>query len=237
MALYEGNADDAIAALEPGLRADVAAKDNSRAAAKWIMLAQAWLMKGQTAKATAAAERASDGARDESLLYPAAMIFLEVGKAEKARELSQKLSQRLEPDPGAYGKLIAAEDQLRRKEYRDAVRTFQDAQKIADTWLGRYGLGRAYLAAGAYTEADTELDACVKRKGEATAVFLDDEPSWRYFAPVSYFLGRAREGLQSPGAADAYRAFLKIREKSSDPLIADAQKRLRALEAGVAGVR
>ncbi len=231
MALYQGRPDDAVTILDAGVKADMAAKDNSRAAAKWAMLGQAWLAKGQNAQAIAAAERASNGSTDESLLFPSAMIFLETGKADKAMELSQKLSQRLEPDPGAYGKLIEAEAQMKRKDYRDAVRTFQDAQKIADTWLGHFGLGRAYLEAGAFTEADGEFDACVKRRGEATAVFLDDEPSWRYFAPVYYYLGRAREGLQSPGAADAYRNYLKIREKSAnDPLAKDAEKRLRSLE-------
>jgi len=203
IALYQGRPTDAISILEPAARADLAAKDSSRAAAKYLMQAQALLMKGQSAKSVAAAERAANGSTDESLLYPAAMIFLDAGKSDKAMELSQKLTQRLEPDPGAYGKLIEAEVQMKKNDYRGAVRTFQDAQKIADTWLGRFGLGRAYLQAGAFTDADTEFDACIKRRGEATAVFLDDEPSWRYFAPVYYYLGRAREGLGSPGAAEA----------------------------------
>jgi serine/threonine protein kinase/tetratricopeptide (TPR) repeat protein len=232
MAMYQGRPADALSILEPAARADVAAKDSSRAAAKYVMQAQALLLKGQSAKAIAAAEHASTGSNDESLLYPAAMIFLEAGKSDEAMELGQRLSQRLEPDPGAYGKLIEAEVQMKKKDYRGAVRTFQDAQKIADTWLGRYGLGRAYLEAGAFTDADTEFDACVKRRGEATAVFLDDEPSWRYFAPVYYYLGRAHEGLGSPGAAEAYQNYLKAREKSvNDPLAADAKKRLRSLEA------
>jgi serine/threonine protein kinase/tetratricopeptide (TPR) repeat protein len=238
MALYQGRPADALSILEPAVHADLAAKDPSRAAAKYVMQAQALLMKGQTAKAIAAAEQASTGSADESLLYPAAMIFLEAGKGDKAMELSQKLSQRLEPDPGAYGKLIEAEVQMKKKDYRSAVRTFQDAQKIADTWLGRFGLGRAYLEAGAFTDADTEFDACVKRRGEATAVFLDDEPSWHYFAPVYYYLGRAREGLGSPGAAEAYQNYLKAREKSAnDALAADAKKRLRSLEANGSAVR
>jgi serine/threonine protein kinase/tetratricopeptide (TPR) repeat protein len=232
IALYQGRPDEALSILEPAIRADLAAKDSSRAAAKYVMQAQAWLMKGQSAKAIAAADRAVSGSTDESLLYPVAMVYLEAGKSDKALELGQKLSQRLEPDPGAYGKLIEAEVQMKNKNYRDAVRTFQDAQKISDTWLGRLGLGRAYLEAGAFPDVDTELDACVKRRGEASSVFLDDEPSWRYFAPVDYYLGRAREGLQSPGAAEAYRNYLKVREKTvNDPLAADAKKRLRSLEA------
>jgi tetratricopeptide (TPR) repeat protein len=221
MALYQGRPDDALAILEPAVKADLAANDASRAAAKYLMQAQAWLMKGQNAKAIAAAERAVGGSTDESLLYPAAMVFLEAGRIEKALDLGQKLSQR-----------------LKRKDYRDAVRTFQDAQKIADTWLGRLGLGRAYLEAGAFPDAETELDACVKRRGEAASVFLDDEPSWRYFARVDYYLGRAREGLQSPGAAEAYQNYLKARERSvNDPLATDAKRRLRSLEARGSGVR
>jgi serine/threonine protein kinase/Flp pilus assembly protein TadD len=238
MALYQGRPDDALAILEPAVKADLAANDASRAAAKYLMQAQAWLMKGQNAKAIAAAERAVGGSTDESLLYPAAMVFLEAGRIEKALDLGQKLSQRLEPDPGAYAKLIEAEVQMKRKDYRDAVRTFQDAQKIADTWLGRLGLGRAYLEAGAFPDAETEVDACVKRRGEAASVFLDDEPSWRYFARVDYYLGRAREGLQSPGAAEAYQNYLKARERSvNDPLATDAKRRLRSLEARGSGVR
>jgi tetratricopeptide (TPR) repeat protein len=168
MALYQGRPDEALSILEPAVRADLAAKDASRAAAKYVMQAQAWLMKGQNTKAIGAADRGVSGTADESLLYPAATVFIEAGKSDKAMELSQKLSQRLEPDPGAYGKLIEAEVQMKRKDYRGAVHTFQDAQKIADTWLGHYGLGRAYLEAGAFTEADTEFEACVKRRGEAS---------------------------------------------------------------------
>jgi hypothetical protein len=32
----------------------------------------------------------------------------------------------------------------------------------------------------------------MKRRGEATAVFLDEVPSYRYLPPVYYYLGRAR---------------------------------------------
>ena len=63
-----------------------------------------------------------------------------------------------------------------------------------------------------------------------------DYSLWQYCTagraglPVYYYLGRAREGFGSPGAAEAYASYLKIREKSTnDPLVADTQKRLRAL--------
>ena len=101
-----------------------------------------------------------------------------------------------------------------------------EAQKIADTWLGHYSLGRAYLAAERYPDADTEFDACLKRRGEATAVFLDDDPSLRYLPAVYYYRGRARDGLHSAGAPESYQKFLAIKSGASgDPMVADARRR------------
>ena len=76
------------------------------------------------------------------------------------------------------------------------------------------------------------MDIAEKRRGEATAVFLDDVPSFRYLAPLPYWLGRAQEGVNkaSPAAADNYKKFLSLRpDDSRDPLVADARKRLAAL--------
>jgi hypothetical protein len=55
-------------------------------------------------------------------------------------------------------------------------------------------------------------------------------PSYHLLPPVYYYQGRVREGLKSAGADDSYKAFLAIKEKgASDPLVADATKRLAAL--------
>ncbi len=75
-------------------------------------------------------------------------------------------------------------------------------------------LGRAYLEAGEFIEAHSEFDMCLKRKGEASSIFLDDFPSYRYFAPVYYYLGRSQEGLKSPAAKESYQKFLKIKERA-----------------------
>jgi serine/threonine protein kinase/tetratricopeptide (TPR) repeat protein len=229
MALFAGRASDASDILQSGITADTARHDSARSAEKWIMLGQAQLMRGEKEHARTSAERALGASDDENLLYPAAMILLETGRTEQALQLARKLDAKFEPDPQAYGKIIEAEVQTKRREYREAVHTFEEAQKIADTWIGRFEEGRAYLAAGDFTNANTEFELCEKRRGEATAVFLDDEPSWRYFAPVSYYLGRSLEGLGSPEAAQAYRDYLQFRGGSTnDELAADARKRLSA---------
>ena len=70
-----------------------------------------------------------------------------------------------------------------------------------------------YVDGGEPRSALVELEQAEKRRGEATAVFLDDVPTFRYLAPLPYWLGRAHEGINSasPAAADNYRKFLALR--------------------------
>ena len=75
-------------------------------------------------------------------------------------------------------------------------------------------------------EADSEFDRCIKRRGEALELFMDDVPTYGYFPPVYYYQGRVREGLKSPESVSSYRAYLNIRDKAGeDPLLAEVRKR------------
>jgi hypothetical protein len=92
--------------------------------------------------------------------------------------------------------------------------------------MGHFDLGRAYLEAGAFTQADSEFDRCITRRGEALALFLDEEPTYGYFPPVYYYQGRVREGLNNAGFAESYRVYLTIRGQSKeDPLLPDVRRR------------
>jgi len=72
---------------------------------------------------------------------------------------------------------------------------------------------------------------CLKRRGEATSIFLDDVPSYHYLPAVYYYQGRARGGLKSAGATESYKTFLLMKEKGvGDPLVAEARKRLAILK-------
>jgi hypothetical protein len=89
-------------------------------------------------------------------------------------------------------------------------------------------MGVVYARAGAWAEAISEFAACEKRRGEATALFLDDTPTVRYLATLPYWLGRAQEGLGQQAAARAnYAKFLANRGANfpADPLVIDARKR------------
>jgi len=228
IALFHGRAPDAIPLLEKGIAADLANKDNDGAAIKYIVLAQAQLLAGHAAPAQAAAEKAVALDKEESVLYSAGQVFLEAGQAAKAAQAASQLSLRIEPEPQMYGKLLEAETALKRKDPRQAILLLQAAQKIYDTWLGHYDLGRAYLDAGMFTEADSEFELCVRRKGEASAVFLDDVPTFRIVPTLYYYLGRAQEGLKSPEAAASYKTFISFQEKGVGPLLSDARRRVNS---------
>ncbi len=226
LAQYEGKLAEASGILEKAIAADLAAKDAESAADRAAMLALIQTTLGKTKEAISFADKASSNSKNQAVLYRAAQVYIVAGQDAKALQIVAPLSQRLESEPQAYAKLIAGEAQLKKGNARDALSTFQEAQKLADTWLGHFDMGRAYLDAGAFTEASSEFDICLNRRGEATSVFLDDVPSYHVLPAVYYYQGRAREGLNSPGAAESYKTFLAIKEKGAgDPLVADAQRR------------
>ncbi len=228
VALYRGRADDALAILQKGVDADLAGKDPGSAAVKLAALAEAQLLRGDKGAAVAAADRAVSLSKGENVFYPAARVYLEAGREPKALALAKDLSERLEPDPRAYAELIRGEAESKRGKPREAVSLFEGAKKIVDTWAGRFDLGKAYLDMGAFPEAHVQLETCAKRRGEATAMFLDESPTYHVFPPVYYYLGRAQEGVKSSAAAESYKAFLGIKENGGDPLVADARRRLGA---------
>jgi tetratricopeptide (TPR) repeat protein len=123
--------------------------------------------------------------------------------------------------------LVLGEAALKDHNASQAIQLFTEASQLLDTWIGRFDLGRAYLEAGAFAEADSEFDRCIKRRGEALELFMDDMPTYSYLPMVYYNQGRVREGLKSPGFADSYRTYLSIRGNSTDdPWVAEARRRI-----------
>ena len=234
MALYEGRNADAIAILEKGISTDLAqSPQTSAAAVKLAALAGAHRDKAQ---ALVAANRSLAASQNGSAaLAASARALLLSGQEAKALEIARELGKRLEPEVRSYAKLLEGEAQLARGKTQAAIDLFQEATQLSDMWIGRLDLGRAYLEAGAFTEASSAFDACEKRKGEATSVFLDAMPSFRFFPEVYYYRARAQEGMKSAAAGESYKTFLAIKTKAdpSDPLVEDARRRAKAL--GVPG--
>jgi len=227
LALYEGRTSVAARILEQGIDVDTQNKRTDMAAEKWIALGQTRVAQAQVKAALEAADRAIALIRETNSLYPAAEIYLWAGKDDKALALAKELSGRVEPEPQAYAKLLLGRFALKKGQVNEAINAYVEAQKFVDTWLGHLLLAEAYLEAGAFTEAHSELDVCLKRRGEAATLFLNDVPSYRYFPRVYYDLGRTQEGLKSPKAKESYQTFLDIKAKDEgDPLVKDTRQRM-----------
>jgi len=229
LALYEGRLTDAESILQKAVSADLAAKDADAASNDQATLALTQIALKRTAQARTTAAQAAAGNKDAGVLYRAAQVYIAAGEQARALEVVAPLAKRIESEPQVYAKLISGEAQLKKGNAHEALAAFQDAQKLLDSWLGHLDLGRAYLDLGAFAEASSEFDVCLKRRGEATSVFLDDLPSYHLLPDVYYYQGRAREGLGDPGAAESYKTFLAIKQKGEgDSLVADARKRVNS---------
>jgi tetratricopeptide (TPR) repeat protein len=227
VATHEGRFSDGARLLSQGASADLASRDPDRAAAKFVALAHVELLRGRKAEALAAAGKALANSQAVKIRFLAARVFLEAGATARALTLSQGLASELQAASQAYAKNLSGLTALEQGDARRAIQDLTEANSLLDTWIGHYDLGRAYLQAGAFLQADSEFERCIKRRGEALSLFLDDEPTYGYFPPVYYYQGRVREGLKSTRAGDSYKAYLDIRGKSTeDSLVPEVRRRL-----------
>ena len=230
LALYEGRLNDARRILEAAAAADIGNDLKAMAVLKRIGLAQTLLAQGDKEAAAETAEGAVAGSGNESVLLSAGLLFAEAGREDLARGLAGALDKLLQPEPQAYARLIEGEICLMNGRMAECVKLLHEAQAAVDTWIGHLALGRAYLEAGQFTEAHSEFELCLARRGEAASIFLDDLPTLRFLPRAYYYLGRAQEGLKIPAAKDSYTKFLEIKILAAgDPLVEDARRRLAGL--------
>jgi tetratricopeptide (TPR) repeat protein len=224
LALYQGRLADAAAILEPAIKGEPSA---SRRARLLVMLAETRVLQGRNRDAVSLARQAIALSPEAGINFLAGRVLSDCGQHGPALEIVGKLLQRFDPESLAYARVLEGEIALDRGDPRKAIERFKTAQQFADSWLGRFGLGLAYLAAGAFPEADSEFDLCLKRRGEAAAVLLDDVPTYRFEAPVHYYQGRVDEALGSPTAGESYQAFLDIKRTGDEKgLVTDATRRV-----------
>jgi serine/threonine protein kinase/tetratricopeptide (TPR) repeat protein len=225
LALYEGRFAEAVRILEKGAADDLAAKYPDRAAAKLATLAYTRLLQDQKDLAVRAAENALANSKIVRIRFLAGRIFAAAGQVSRAQTESSSLTAQFQAEPQAYGKIIEGEIALAARDANKAIKSFNEANSLVDTWIGRFDLGRAYLEANAFQDAVFEFDRCFKRRGEVLSLF-NEEATYGYLPPLYYYLGRVREGLKSPNFAEYYGTYLTIREKAGeDPLLADVRKR------------
>ena len=186
LAVYEGRLSDAASALSAGAAVDLASNDADRAANKFVALAHTHVLRGDRPAAIAAAETALSHSTAVKIRFLAARAFVQAGASDKAEPLVRELGSSLQAEPRAYARLLEGLTRLEAGDAREAVAAITEANALFDTWIGHFDLGRAFLEAGALTQADSEFDRTIARRGEALSLFLDEEPTFGFFPPVYY---------------------------------------------------
>jgi hypothetical protein len=226
IAILEGRFSEAVRILKQGATADLVDKSPDLAAAKLVAAAYAELSRRQMKAAIALAEEALGHSGAVKIRFLAGRIFAEGGDEPRARRIVDSLSKELYNEPQAYAKIVTALLSLQAGNAAAARTMLEEANKQFTTWLGNFDLGRAALAAGARTQAEFQFDQCLNaRRGEALALFVDEEPTYAFIAPAFYYQGRSREALKNARFAEPYREYLRLRESSrEDPLVGEVRK-------------
>jgi tetratricopeptide (TPR) repeat protein len=209
-----------------GIEDNLVAGNKVGAATKLILVAESYLGEGSNQEAAETARRAYEAADRTSQKVLAALVAIAAGEPALAREVSESLGKELQPQSRAYGLMIEGALLRQEGEHIAAIDKLRAAIDMADLWLIRYQLGRAYFDAGFLAESGDEFRlAGTDRQGEATAVFLDDVPTYRYLAELPYWLGRSEEGLGMTDAAkENFMKYVAIRTNGG-PLVDDARQR------------
>ena len=204
--MLRGDFKSAIEIATAGNLLDLNHDNMLGASAKQMLVSQALLESGDTAAAADAARAALAISENDSVAVVAAQVFVASGDYTAAREIAARFGEQLQPQRRSYSQLIEASIDLREGRTVDAVDKLRAALERADLWLIRFALGEAYLQAGYAAEALAEFEGLYMRRGEATAIFLDDVPSARYLAELPYWIGRAQ---METGMQDAARQNLQ----------------------------
>ena len=229
VSILRGDFDQAVAGLTEGIEADVANGNQSGAASKYIALAEAHIGSGNADAARQAIADALEIRSGTSQQVAAALLYVELGQLQDVQAIAESLRAKLQPQNRAYGNMLLGVIDSIEGRHADALDKLSSASQMADFWLVRMQRGRAYFRAGSFAEALDEFTACETRRGEASAVFLDDLPSWRYLSTIPYWRGRAQQevGMQH-AAKQSYTEFTGYRNDDS-PIVADAKARFASL--------
>ncbi len=195
VALYDGKAADAENILPGAIATDHASGNEQGVASKRAALAKAYLLQGKRRQALDVLQELTAKAATNAEWVPAALLYSELGEVAETKKIADGLRGDLQPQSRAYARMLDGLLALREKRAVEAVDALKSALGFADLWLVRYMLGEAYLAAGYPAEAKSEFEACVRRRGEVTALFLDDTPTYRYYAPIPQRLAATNADL------------------------------------------
>jgi tetratricopeptide (TPR) repeat protein len=195
LALYGGQYDQAAGILELAITNDAHFGKGAALANTYLALAEARVGQGRPADAVTAVERALETSRHESVLLPAARLFLGLERERDALALARELHARATVQARAYAGIVTAEIAMRQGEAAAAIEGLREIVERTDLWLARFVLGTVYVQSARYGDAMGQFEMCGTRRVEATILFRDDVPTIRYLAALEHWMARARPGV------------------------------------------
>jgi len=226
LSMYQGRFAEANELLAEGVAMDESSGNPRAAATKHIARAEAFANQGLNDEALTNIDTALAASLGLGRQVPAALLYLQLGMTDEAAAIGNELLQQVQAQHRAYGSMILGIIDSQAGRHAESLDRLRAAIEFTDFWLARFYLGQAYLAAGSAAEALDEFEICHARRGEASALFLDDLPTWRYLATLPYWRARAQQAIgMNTAAAENYAAFLALRS-ADDPLAQDASERL-----------
>ncbi len=150
-----------------------------------------------------------------------------MGDYTEADNITQPLKHMLQAQARSWWGIVQGEKLLAQGEIVPAVDELSKAIGLADLWRARFAKGKAYVKADYFAEALAEFEACLARRGEATAILLDDQPSINHVPEMYYWMARAQWGLgMKEAATTSMEIFLAHRVGLKDPMTEDGRTRL-----------
>jgi tetratricopeptide (TPR) repeat protein len=229
LALWRGQYQQAISILDEGIAADKN-NDNQRGVQrKLVMKTQAQLALGENEAVRAALE--TIGQSDSMpVQVSAARSYIVLREYDKAKVIADTLNRNIQVTERAAADMIRGNIALAGGDFGVAVELLTASIAKADSWLTRYDLGRAYAEAGFNAEALSEFELCLARIGEASALGLDDQPTFHFTSDLHYWLGRTRAALgMQTTAAQALESYLELQEKDDSSRAREARTILDSL--------
>jgi len=225
IARYRGRLAEAANVLSTALDSETVPASMARLT---IALAGVRHAQGRSAEALKMIGAVKIDAIDNAGLASIGELDASMGRAREAGIAADALLRRGSADARAFAAVIRAQVALAGKKPDEALAILSGVRKDADTWLVRFWLGRTYIALDKIAEADSEFEACLARRGEAAAVFLDDFPTYHRFLDAYYYQGVTRQGLKSANAIEYFKNFLALKEGGDETggLVAEARKRI-----------
>ncbi len=144
---------------------------------------------------SAAAEKALANSQAIKIRFLAARVFLSRRERPPGRRRSPTgLAAELQAEPQAYAVNHRRSDRFERRRRPSGDQVVDGSQR--SSWIPGSATsiwGGPIWNAGAFPQADSEFDRCLKRRGEALALFLDEEPTYGVL-PAGVLLPGAGQG-------------------------------------------